>query len=52
MLFVDDFSISGYGEGIHGKLPEDLFFDLLNELVLDGRITVDVVRSHAGLTAV
>ncbi len=35
MLFVDDFSISGYGEGIPGKLPADLFFDLLNELVLD-----------------
>ena len=52
MLFVDDLSVISILQRFFSILTCDLSAKLCNQGFFDLRITVDVVRSHAGLAAV
>ena len=52
MFLVDDFAIVCVLQGLFPVLFLNLFFDFRDQLVLDGAVTVEVVRRDAGLPAV
>ena len=52
MLFVDDLPVIWIAKRIAAELTPDFFFDLFYKGVPDALVTVNVIRSHAGLAAV
>ena len=52
VLAVDDFSVISIPQRSNAELYFNLLFDLGDESVLDAGITENIIRSHAGLTAV
>ena len=52
MLLIDDFPIVLIIKGLFAELSAYLFPDLSDQPVPDGAVAVDIVRRHAGLSAV
>ena len=52
MFFVDDFHIIRILQRLFAELPVDFFFQCLKQLVANGSIAEDIIRSNAGLSAV
>ena len=52
MLFINDLSVIRIVERLFSVLLLDLFLYFFYQPVLHGAVAVDIVRSHAGLSAV